>query len=157
VPEKSPFSETRPMGATGAMNLPKSPLCGVRHTSASNEKIETSMSNGWPLSARIKTRLNRWRRRAVKRKNKTLFDDISALLFRLDPVGIKFEDNADEYDPEVGTIPPRLSHCHSFSEVRRVVFEEFSKWFGPETAGEEMRYNAIAEELWLLWSTYQRT
>lgn len=115
------------------------------------------MSDGWPLSVRIKTRLSRWRRRAVKRKYKTLFDDTSALLFRLDPIGINFEDNTDEYDPEVGTILPRLSRCYSSSEVRRVVFEEFCRWFGPETAGEEMSYNAIAEELWLLWSTHQHT
>jgi hypothetical protein len=115
------------------------------------------MSDGWPLSVRIKTRLSRWRRRAVKRKYKTLFDDTSALLFRLDPIGINFEDNTDEYDPEVGTILPRLSRCHSSSEVRQVVFEEFCRWFGPETAGEEMSYNAIAEQLWLLWSSRQNT
>jgi len=112
------------------------------------------MSRGWPLSVRIRTRLSRWRRSAVKRKYKVLFADTSALLFRFDPIGINFEDNTDEYDPEVGTILPRLSGCHSASEVRRVVFEEFCRWFGPETAGDEMGYNAIAEELWLLWSTH---
>jgi hypothetical protein len=96
------------------------------------------MSDGWPLSVRIKTRLSRWRRSAVKRK-------------------YNFEDNTDEYDAEVGTILPRLSRCHSAQEVRRVVFEEFCRWFGPDTAGEELSYNAIAEELWLLWSTHQNT
>jgi hypothetical protein len=115
------------------------------------------MSEVWPLTARVKTRLSRWRRSAVKRKYKTLFDQASALLFRYDPIGINFEDNTDEYDPEVGTILPRLSGCHSTSEVRRVVFEEFCRWFGPETAGDEMSYNAIAEELWLLWSAHQNT
>jgi hypothetical protein len=88
----------------------------------------------------------------VRRKYPKFFDEASALLFRCDPIGINFEDNTDEYDPEVGTILPRLSGCHSPSEVRRVVFEEFCRWFGSETAGDEMRYDAIAEELWLLWS-----
>jgi hypothetical protein len=115
------------------------------------------MSDGWPLSVCVKTRLSRWRRNAVKRKYKTLFDDASALLFRLDPIGINFEDNTDEYDPEVGTILPRLSRCHSPLETRRVVFEEFCRWFGPETGGDELSYNAIAEELWLLWSTHRAT
>ena len=115
------------------------------------------MSEGWPLSVQIKTHLSRWRRSAVKRKYKTLFDEVSALLFRLDPIGINFEDNIDEYDPEVGTILPRLSRCHSTLEVRKVVFEEFCRWFGTETAGEEMAYDAIAEELWLLWSAHQNT
>lgn len=91
----------------------------------------------------------------VKRKYKKLFAEASALLFRCDPIGINFEDNTDEYDPEVGTILPRLSSCHSPSEVRRVVYEEFRRWFGSETAGDEMSYNAIAEELWLLWSAHQ--
>jgi hypothetical protein len=115
------------------------------------------MSEDWPLSVQIKIRLSRWRRIAVKRKYKTLFDEVSALLFRLDPIGINFEDNIDEYGPEVGTILPRLSRCHSKLEVRKVVFEEFCRWFGPETAGEEMAYNVIAEELWLLWSAHQNT
>jgi hypothetical protein len=81
-----------------------------------------------------------------------LFDETSALLFRHDPIGINFEDNTDEYDPEVGTILPRLSRCHSHAAVRKVVFEEFCKWFGPETAGDEMRYDAIAADLWELWT-----
>ena len=115
------------------------------------------MSEGWPLNVRIKTRLSRWRRSAVKRKYKTLFDETSALLFRFDPIGINFEDNTDEYDAEVGTILPRLSGCHSTLEVRKVVFEEFCRWFGPETAGDEIAYDAIADELWLLWSTHRRT
>lgn len=106
---------------------------------------------------RIKTRLSRWRRSAVKRRYGTLFHETSALLFRLDPIGINFEDNTDEYDPEVGTILPRLARCRSALEVRGVVFEEFVRWFGPETAGEERNYTAVAEELWLLWSVHQRT
>jgi hypothetical protein len=93
----------------------------------------------------------------VKRRFGTFFDEASAVLFRHDPIGINFEDNTDEYDPEVGTILPRLSRCHSSKEVRKVVFAEFCKWFGLETAGDEMSYSAIAEELWLLWSAHQRT
>src|SRR5271155_4610832 len=110
------------------------------------------MNDRWPLSTRIKTRLSRWRRSYVKRRYATLFDDASALLFRHDPIGINCEDNTDEYDPEVGTILPRLSRCHSYAAVRGVVFEEFCKWFGPETAGDEMRYDSVASELWELWT-----
>lgn len=75
------------------------------------------------------------------------------ILFRHDPIGISSEDNTDEYDPEVGTILPRMSRCASADEVRSVVFEEFQKWFTPEVAGEEMRYDTIAKELWALWLT----
>jgi hypothetical protein len=114
------------------------------------------MSGGWPLSTRIKTRLSRWRRSYVKRRYADLFNEASAVLFRYDPIGINFEDNTDEYDPEVSTILPRLSRCHSSTDARKVVFEEFCKWFGPETAGDEIRYDAIATELWLLWSAHRR-
>ena len=110
------------------------------------------MLGGWPLSTQIKTRISRWRRSHVKRKYPHLFNEASALLFRFDPIGINFEDNTDEYDPEVGTILPRLPNCYSSTDARRVIFEEFCKWFGPETAGEEMKYDAIAAELWQLWS-----
>lgn len=91
----------------------------------------------------------------VKLRYKKLFDEVSALLFRYDPIGINFENNTDEYDPEVGTILPRMSGCHSPLQVRRVVFEEFCRWFGPETARDELSYDAIAKELWLLWSGYR--
>jgi hypothetical protein len=110
------------------------------------------MLGGWPLFTLIKTRIRRWRRSHIKRKYPHLFNEASALLFRFDPIGINFEDNTDEYEPEVGTILPRLPHCHSSADARRVVFEEFRKWFGPETAGDEMKYDAIAAELWVLWS-----
>ena len=36
----------------------------------------------------------------------------------------------DEYDNEVGTILPRLAACRTVDEVRAVVHEEFSRWFG---------------------------
>jgi hypothetical protein len=117
--------------------------------------IVISMSGGWPLSTRIKTRFRRWQRSQVKRKYASLFNEASALLFRHDPIGINFEDNTDEYDPELRTILPRLSRCYSSADARKVVFEEFSKWFGPEIAGDETRYDQIASELWLLWSKHQ--
>jgi hypothetical protein len=92
------------------------------------------------------------RRNRLRQEYGELFDRTSAILFRHDPIGINFEENADEYDPEVGSILPRLAACASATEVRHVVFEEFCNWFDPENAGDETTYNAIAEELWALWS-----
>lgn len=96
--------------------------------------------------------LQKERRERLRHEYGELFDQTSAILFRHDPIGINFEDNTDEYDPEVSTILPRLAMCASAIEVSHVVFEEFCKWFGAENAGDESRYSAIAEELWLLWS-----
>ena len=100
----------------------------------------------------IETNMNA-EREQLKKQYGTLFDTVAALLFENDPMGINFGDNTDEYDPEVGTILPRLSRCHSQADTRKVVFEEFCRWFGPEITGDEMRYDAIGAELWALWST----
>jgi hypothetical protein len=59
-----------------------------------------------------------------------LFDDLSALLFRHDPIGINFATNTDEYNPEARTILPRLPQCHSAPDVPKVIVEEFHRWFG---------------------------
>jgi hypothetical protein len=90
-------------------------------------------------------------RRRLKEEYGDLFQAISAALFRHDPISINFETNADEYEPEVGTILPRLRLCHSADDVRRVVHEEFVRWFSVEDTGREERYDQIAKEIWNLW------
>lgn len=81
-----------------------------------------------------------------------LFDDVAEVLFRHDPIGINFEDNTDEYEPEARTILPRLRTCANSDEVVAVVFEEFQKWFGPQIAGGKERYSSLSEEIWLRWN-----
>ncbi len=76
--------------------------------------------------------------------------EVEALLYRHDPVGIAFGDNPDEYSPEAGSIVPRLRDVTSVDDVRRVVHEEFVRWFDADTAGPATGYQVIAEELWAL-------
>ena len=90
-------------------------------------------------------------RRRLKAEYGELFDLTAALLFRHDPIGINFETNTDEYEPEVGTILPRLRGCQSEEQVRRVVQEEFVRWFGADIAGRQEQYAQIAAELWQLY------
>jgi hypothetical protein len=80
-----------------------------------------------------------------------LFDDVAAILFRYDPMGVNFDDNTDEYEPEARTILPRLKTCHSPQDVLTVVHEEFERWSDPEIAGPREAYAKIAEEVWTLW------
>jgi hypothetical protein len=87
-------------------------------------------------------------RRRLRTEYGELFDSIAALLFRHDPVGINFEENADEYEPEAGTILPRLHNCQSVDDVVRVVHEEFVRWFSADTAGPRESYEEIAFEIW---------
>ena len=94
-------------------------------------------------------------KKALRAAYGDLFDAVSAILFRHDPVGINFDENTDEYDTEAGTILPRLRQCTSAVGVRRAVHEEFIKWFDVETAGPEERYEAAAEDIWRAWQAAQ--
>jgi hypothetical protein len=52
-------------------------------------------------------------RRRLRGEYVGLVDQVQALLFRHDPMGINFDFNTDEYDPEVGTIlPPGFQATH---------------------------------------------
>jgi len=54
----------------------------------------------------------------------------------------------DEYDPEVGTILPRLRRSSSAVEVRTVLHEEFVKWFDERLAGTPEAYQGAAKKIW---------
>ena len=94
-------------------------------------------------------------RRLLKAEYGRFFEEICALLFRHDPIGINFETNEDEYEPEAGTILPRLRICRSVDDVRRVVHEEFVRWFDADTAGPQEHYARIAAEMWECWQRFK--
>jgi hypothetical protein len=96
-------------------------------------------------------------RRRLKAEYGELFDEISALLFHHDPIGINFERNTGEYEAEVGTILPRLRHCQSADDVSKTVYEEFVRWFDRTTAGPPERYRGIALEIWQLLQRNRNT
>lgn len=80
-----------------------------------------------------------------------LFDSVAEILFRHDAMGINFEDNRDEYEPEARTILPRLRTCQSSEDVATVVHEEFQRWFGADIAGPKETYQLSAKEIWERW------
>jgi hypothetical protein len=94
-------------------------------------------------------------RRKLRAEYGEMFDSTAGLLFRHDPVSINFENNPDEYEPEAGTILPRLRTCTSSDEVLRVVHEEFVRWFDSDIAGPAERYAEIASEIWQLWQQHR--
>src|SRR6266852_7943123 len=88
-------------------------------------------------------------RRRLKAEYRELYDQVAELLFRHDPIGINFETNTDEYEPEVGTILPRLKEAVSPEELCRIIYEEFFRWFnGDELVGPPSKYTDIAKEIW---------
>lgn len=90
-------------------------------------------------------------RRRLRSEYGDLFNKVAAILFRLDPIGINFDDNPNEYEPEAGTILPRMKACKSLDDALTVVHEEFVRWFDAGTAGPRERYEPIASEIWQLW------
>jgi hypothetical protein len=73
---------------------------------------------------------------------------LSELLYRHDPVGLAAAGAPNgEYEAEAGTIIPRLKDANSSDDVRRIVHQEFLRWFNnPQTAGPESAYNGIAKK-----------
>lgn len=90
-------------------------------------------------------------RKAIRLEYGELFDALSKLLFQADPMSINFETNTDEYEPEVGTIIPRLKQAQSETDVRQIVHEEFCMWFGGKIAGPIEGYGDIASKIWTEW------
>lgn len=90
----------------------------------------------------------RRKRADLRRAYGTAYVLLSEILFREDPIGINYEDNTDEYEPEVGTILPRLRDARSVGDVRQIVHEEFVKWFDELTAGPPENYQVVAERAW---------
>jgi hypothetical protein len=87
-------------------------------------------------------------RSVIKKEFGALYTDVSALLFKTDPIGINFKNNTDEYEPEVDTILPRLSSCANAADVEKVVHEEFVRWFDRDMAGPQARYRVVAKQIW---------
>ena len=88
----------------------------------------------------------------LKGKYKKLYYCISAILFENDIEGINFVKNEDEYEPEVGTILPRLPEANSIEDVQKILQEEFGIWFGKKRDIDEFR--ETAKEIWAAWLSY---
>ena len=81
---------------------------------------------------------------------------VEDVLRRHDPIElISIGAPRDEYDPEVGTILPRLKEASSARDVQHVLHEEFTKWFSAEMAGPNESYAAAAQELWQGWLRFE--
>ena len=90
----------------------------------------------------------RRRRSELRREFKDLYREVTQILFEEDPIGINFKTNFDEYEPEAGTILPRLRNCRTVDDVRSVVHEEFVHWFGADTTGTADKYTSVANRIW---------
>jgi hypothetical protein len=112
---------------------------------------QDSQGDEWPPEVIEKVNRDRAAREAVRQRHPGLFASVSGAMFRQDPIAINFGSNTDEYDPEAGTVIPRLTDCASVDDVEQVLHEEFTRWFGTDIAGDRARYASLAKEVWRLW------
>jgi hypothetical protein len=102
---------------------------------------------GW-RQATAQARRSKAERDRLKAEYEELFEQVRRILTAADPIHIALEDvNPDEYEPEVGTVLPRLKDARSSHDVRRILHEEFVRWFSPQDAGPESRYEQAAVEV----------
>lgn len=87
----------------------------------------------------------------LKRRYRVLLPAITAILFEEDLMGLASAGAPpDEYEPEAGSILPRLGQTTGTSDVQAVVASEFERWFGVPVAAER-----AAERIWAAWTAGQ--
>lgn len=95
----------------------------------------------------------RQRRERLRNEHPQLFSELTAILARHDPVDlVSIGAPEDEYEPEVGTILPRLREAKSVADVQHILCDEFDQWFGastPKMTRED--FLPVAEEVWAAW------
>lgn len=84
------------------------------------------------------------------REYEPVVEDIQAVLFREDPIGIAGGPD-DEYMPEAETIALWMPRAKHLDDVRRQVYEDFVHWFNADLAGEPARYDSIAQAVLAIW------
>ncbi|MBL8515825.1 MAG: hypothetical protein JNM76_02555 [Betaproteobacteria bacterium] len=95
--------------------------------------------------------------RIHRRRYVNLVVNVAAAINAADPLGLlEGGAPADEYDSEVGTIVPRVAKAGNFFEVRRIVDEEFRRWFGREITGRHTD-EVIARAIWEAVLEFRRT
>jgi len=91
------------------------------------------------------------KRKVLQEENPELFAEVAEILLKHDLIKIDYEVNPDEYEPEAGTIIPRLPDCSNAIEARKVIHAELVKWFDDELAGKEDDYTDLASDIWQAW------
>jgi hypothetical protein len=86
-------------------------------------------------------------RAELRKRYKSAYARLAALLFEEDPIGINFGDNSDEYEPEVGSILRQLASCRGMEDIQSMVHREFCAWFDAYTAGPRGHYARIAARI----------
>lgn len=85
----------------------------------------------------------------ARREYESIRAAVGAAIDAADPIGLlRIGAPPDEYEPEIGTIVPRVAAARSQREVQEAVHGEFARWFGTDIAGPVDSYDEPARAIW---------
>jgi len=94
---------------------------------------------------------NEAERKHLIKEYTTLVGGITSILFRLDPVGIAFENpHRDEYASEAAMIARLLPEAKDAGHLERTIRDVFVRQFGNPLPGPSSQYRDVALEVWRL-------
>ena len=89
-------------------------------------------------------------------RRRILAEAVARAIDEADPIGLlESGAPADEYASEVATILPRLPAADGIEDVIIILHEEFSRWFGVDTAGPKWAYESPALRIWQAVQQYR--
>ena len=88
-------------------------------------------------------------------RDRPLVNELTALLFREDPIGVAAWAPNDEYQGEAEAMTIWLPRAKNLDYVRRQVHEDFAQWLGADIAGEPGRYDSIARAVFAIWQNHK--
>jgi len=92
----------------------------------------------------------------VNDRRRNLAEASGRAIDEADPIGLLASGAPpDEYAPELDTILPRLPGANGVEDVTDIVYDEFSRWFGVDTAGPREAYEAVASRIWQAIQEYR--
>ena len=83
-----------------------------------------------------------------------LFETISAVIWQVDPAGLDYGENFDEYDSYAARLLPRLKRCRSEAAVRVAVDDVFWPLREPGLDASEQSHQRVAAALWKVRSIH---
>jgi hypothetical protein len=97
----------------------------------------------------VADRPNEAERKHLIKEYKTLVGGITSILFRLDPVGIAFENpHRDEYASEAAMIVRFVPEAKDSEHLEKAVRDVFVSQFGEPLPGSATQYHDVALEIW---------
>jgi hypothetical protein len=93
----------------------------------------------------------------LKARHPRLFADLAAYLYTRDPMQRRLGSNRDQYEPEVGTILPRLFDVDSVTDAATVIEDEFRRWWKDDIRSEDVTCEGLANGMLAILQRHRKS